>query len=146
MGTSVGAINGALFAADPTVEGVGRLSCLWRESNMSEVTAGAVLRRITTLARTGTHLEALEARAARDALPLQRIEELSVPFQCMAASIERAAEHAAGHAAALRISLSVSRGVIASGSMRSSSSAGPPQLSACSSAGAKSAVRCTSAP
>ncbi len=26
LGTSVGAINGALFAADPTVEGVGRLS------------------------------------------------------------------------------------------------------------------------
>jgi NTE family protein len=95
LGTSVGAINGALFAADPTLAGVERLSGLWRESNLSELTAGAVLRRITTLARTGTHLQSLvEARARlREALPVERIEDLEVPFQCVAASIEKAAEH-----------------------------------------------------
>lgn len=95
LGTSVGAINGALFAADPTIDGVSRLSGLWRESNLSELSAGAVLRRITTLAKSGTHLEPLEHARARlaDALPVQRIEDLEVPFQCAAASIERAAEH-----------------------------------------------------
>ena len=36
LGTSVGAINGAFFAADPTLAGVERLSELWRESNWSE--------------------------------------------------------------------------------------------------------------
>jgi len=95
LGTSVGAINGALFAANPTSEGVRRLSQLWCDSNVAGVSAGAMLRRITTLARTGTHLQSLEEvrRRLADALPVERVEELAVPFQCVAASIERAAEH-----------------------------------------------------
>jgi NTE family protein len=95
LGTSVGAINGAFFAADPTLAGVERLSELWRESNWSERTPGAALRRVTTLARSGTHLESLsEVRSRLVALlPADRVEDLQVPFQCVAASIERAAEH-----------------------------------------------------
>ncbi len=95
LGTSVGAINGALFAADPTVAGVRHLSELWRQSSFSELTAGGLLRRVTTLARTGTHLQSLqEARERlRRTLPVERVEDLQVPFQCVAASIERAAEH-----------------------------------------------------
>jgi len=95
LGTSVGAINGAMFAADPTVEGVGRLSELWLDSRVSEATAGNLVRRVTTLARSGTHLDSLDAARARlaAALPVQRVEDLLVPFQCVAASIERAAEH-----------------------------------------------------
>ena len=95
LGTSVGAINGAMFAADPTLEGVKALSELWLGSSLSELTTGAVVRRIGTLARSGTHLESLEVARRRlaSALPVQRVEELRVPFQCVAASIERAAEH-----------------------------------------------------
>lgn len=95
LGTSVGAINGAVFAAEPSVEGVRRLGQLWRESNVSELSAGALLRRVTTLARTGTHLEPLDELRKRlaDVLPVERVEELELPFQCVAASIERAAEH-----------------------------------------------------
>lgn len=95
LGTSIGAVNGALFAADPTTEGVERLSRLWRETNLNELSAGAVLRRVTTLARTGTHLESLETTRNRlvQVLPVQRVEDLPVRFQCVAASIERAAEH-----------------------------------------------------
>jgi NTE family protein len=95
LGTSVGAINGALFAANPTADGVRHLSQLWRDSHVAGVSAGALLRRITTLARTGTHLQSLEEVRQRlaDALPVERVEELAVPFQCVAASIERAAEH-----------------------------------------------------
>jgi NTE family protein len=95
LGTSIGAINGALFAAEPTIQGVERLSGLWRESNFSEVSAGGLLRRVTTLARTGTHLHPVEEARERllRALPVQRVEDLQVRFQCVAASIERAAEH-----------------------------------------------------
>jgi NTE family protein len=95
LGTSVGAINGAFFAAEPTPEGVTRLSELWRNSNLSEVSGGALLRRVTTLARSGTHLESLADARARlaAALPVGRVEDLPVRFQCVAASIERAAEH-----------------------------------------------------
>ncbi len=95
LGTSIGAVNGAMFAADPTTEGVERLSELWSESRISAVSAAGVLRRIAMLARTGTHLESLEGARARlvEALPVKRVEDLAVAFQCVAASIERAAEH-----------------------------------------------------
>ena len=95
LGTSVGAINGALFAADPTVAGVERLSELWADSNFAELSTGSVLRRVATLARTGTHLQSLTEMRARlvEALPVGRVDELELPFQCVAASIERAAEH-----------------------------------------------------
>jgi NTE family protein len=95
LGTSVGAINGALYAADPTLKGVERLSELWLGSQLSELTTSAVVRRITTLARSGTHLESSDSARARlaAALPVERVEQLAVPFQCVAASIERAAEH-----------------------------------------------------
>jgi NTE family protein len=95
LGTSIGAVNGALFAADPSVEGVTRLTDLWVDSNLAEVSAGGLLRRAGTLARTGTHVQSLREIRARlaTALPVQRVEDLRLPFQCVAASIERAAEH-----------------------------------------------------
>lgn len=95
LGTSVGAINGALFASDPTAEGVKRLSRLWADSNFAGVSTATLLRRVTTLARTGTHLQSLDEVRQRlaAAFPVRRIEELELPFQCVAASIERAAEH-----------------------------------------------------
>jgi NTE family protein len=95
LGTSVGAINGALFAANPSLAGVERLTALWREANLAERSAGTILRRVTTLARSGTHVESLREVRQRlmEALPAERVEDLKVPFQCVAASIERAAEH-----------------------------------------------------
>jgi NTE family protein len=95
LGTSVGAINGAVFAGDPTTGGVERLRRLWGETRLSEITPGGVLRRVSTLARSGTHLESFETVRARleEALPVSQIEDLLVPYQCVAASIERAAEH-----------------------------------------------------
>ena len=95
LGTSVGAINGAAFAADPTVEGVERLAAMWTSMQDGDVFSGSLLGRMATLARTRTHLHdsaplrALLARGLGDA----RIEDLAVPFQCVAASIERAGEH-----------------------------------------------------
>jgi NTE family protein len=95
LGTSVGAINGVAIAADPTVAGVERLTETWSAIDSSTVFAGSVLVRLATLARTRTHLhdgEALRALLAQ-AIPVERIEDLAVPFQCVAASIERACEH-----------------------------------------------------
>src|SRR5690349_14933367 len=57
VGTSIGAVNGAFFAADPTLEGVERLGRLWDDANNRELFGGAFLRRVTTLARSGTHLQ-----------------------------------------------------------------------------------------
>ena len=95
VGTSVGAINGALIAADPTPHGADRLREVWAELSSEGVFAGSVLARARTLVRTRTHVHAREP--LRDLLaahlPVRTFAELTVPFQCVAASIERAAEH-----------------------------------------------------
>jgi NTE family protein len=95
LGTSVGALNGAFFAADPTPAGVARLTRMWEETNQSLAVATTLVRRVSTLARTGTHLQSLNEvkRRLERVLPVERVEELELPFQCVAASIERAAEH-----------------------------------------------------
>jgi NTE family protein len=95
LGTSIGAVNGALFAADPRAEGVTRLTDLWVDSNLAEVSTSGVLRRAGTLAKTRTHLQSFSEARRRlaAALPVARVEDLRLPFQCVAASIERAAEH-----------------------------------------------------
>ena len=95
VGTSVGAINGAFVAAEPTPAAVDRLRTVWEELASEGVLAGSVLARVGTLVRTRTHLhprEPLRELLARH-LPVSDFAGLEVPFQCVAASIERAAEH-----------------------------------------------------
>ena len=95
LGTSVGAINGAAVAADPSLAAVGRLAEVWSAIEDSDVFDGSLLARIGTLARTRTHLHSNDALRGllSGSLPVARFEDLAVPFQCVAASIERAAEH-----------------------------------------------------
>jgi NTE family protein len=95
VGTSVGAINGVAVAADPTEAGIERLTRMWSAIDRSDVFEGSIVGRLATLARTRTHLHANDSLRAllSEALPVQRIEDLAVPFQCVAASIERAREH-----------------------------------------------------
>ena len=92
VGTSVGALNGALFCADPTLEGVARLEGVWHDITRSDVLGGSVLHRVATLARHGTHLHSnAPLRALVDHhLPEARIEDLPVRFQCVAACVETA--------------------------------------------------------
>jgi len=94
VGTSVGAVNGVLVAADPA-QAVPRLLGLWRDSAAAEAFGGSLFGRVATLARSGTHLHSNQPlrRLLDELLPVERIEDLAVPFQCVAASIERAAAH-----------------------------------------------------
>jgi NTE family protein len=95
VGTSVGAINGALVAADPTPGTVDRLRGVWEELVSQRIFTGSVLGRARTLVRTRTHLHPREPLRdlLTEHLPVRTCAELRVPFQCVAASIERAAEH-----------------------------------------------------
>jgi NTE family protein len=95
VGTSVGAINGAAVATEPSAAMIQRLQDTWVDLERSDVFAGSLLNRIATLARTGTHLHGNELLRATltEALPIPLIEDLPVRFQCVAASIERASEH-----------------------------------------------------
>jgi NTE family protein len=94
LGTSVGAVNGVFVAADPATA-VQRLAEVWRDGVASEAFGGSLFGRVATLARSGTHLHSNEPlrRLLEEQLPVARIEQLAVPFQCVAASIEQAAAH-----------------------------------------------------
>jgi NTE family protein len=94
-GTSVGAINGAVLAADPTPSGAQRLLAIWEVLAEEGILDGSVLRRVAKVMRSRTSLHGNGAfrRMLRDRLPAQTFEELAVPFECVAASIERAREH-----------------------------------------------------
>ena len=95
VGTSVGAVNGVVVAASPTPAAADRLAALWRDLESSGLFAGSLFRRLGTLARTRTSLhtdEPLRELLERH-LPARTFAELAVPFQCVAASVERAAEH-----------------------------------------------------
>jgi NTE family protein len=93
LGTSIGAVNGAVYAAEPGGAGIERLRAMWRESE--SLWSGSAIQRLTTLARTRTYLQPFGEVRDRlaEVLPVQRVEDLRVEFQCVAASIERAAEH-----------------------------------------------------
>jgi len=95
LGTSVGAINGAAFAAEPGLECVARLEKVWTELDSGSVFEGSLLTRLGTAVRSRTHLYSNETlrRMLVEALGEPRIEELPMPFQCVAASIERATDH-----------------------------------------------------
>lgn len=96
LGTSVGALNGALVAADPTTDVIDRLVGLWESAASSrEVYGDGAVRQVTRAVRTGTHLHSSKPLRERLAQELGDLSfaDLAVPFQCCAANIETAAEH-----------------------------------------------------
>lgn len=94
-GTSIGAINGAALAADPTPAGARSLVSTWDKLADDAVFGGSLVSRVVELMRSGIALhgnerlrELLETR-----LPVHDFDELAIPFECVAASIEGAREH-----------------------------------------------------
>ena len=94
IGTSIGAINGAMFAADPTRSGIDDLEQAWRD-----LASGSVLvprwrdqfRNLVRLAPSLVSHVPLE-RWLDGHLPVKRFEDVAIDFECVAASIERASE------------------------------------------------------
>lgn len=95
VGTSVGAVNGAVLAATEPGVAAERLEQLWRSPDSAAVFGAGPIARLRELARSGTAAHSAEPlRRALDAqLGDVRIEELPVRFECCAASIEDGAEH-----------------------------------------------------
>lgn len=90
VGASVGALNGAVYAADPD-GALPRLTALWGAAEHTDPFAVPLRERAVTAARTWTHLQdTTRLRAVLDEqLPVHRFEDLVIPFQCVAAGIER---------------------------------------------------------
>jgi NTE family protein len=95
VGTSIGAINGAAVAADPTMAVVEHLEQAWGSPTASAVYGDSWWRQMQRLAQSRTHLNdpaplraLLESVIGADA----RFDDLKVPLAVCASSIERAAE------------------------------------------------------
>jgi NTE family protein len=95
VGTSVGAMNGAALAARPSLETVRDLESVWMNLDESRVFGDSLLARTATLVKSRTYLHSNRSlrQLLERMLPAKRFEDLEVPFQCVAANIERAAEH-----------------------------------------------------
>lgn len=95
VGTSIGAINGAIVAKTPTTDAIDDLFEAWTSPEAAAVYGDSILNQASRLVRTRTHLNS--------PAPLRRMferflgadttfEDLAVPLRVVAASIERAAE------------------------------------------------------
>jgi NTE family protein len=95
LGTSVGALNGALVARDPTPAVIDRLTALWQDASTARAISDRPLRTVRRAVSSGTHLYSAAFMQHRllEEFGEATFEELEVRFQVCAASIERAAEH-----------------------------------------------------
>ncbi len=96
LGTSVGALNGALVAQRPELSVIERLTELWQSASESrDVYGDSPLRTVRRAVSSRTHIYSAEPlkQRLRDELGEVTFEDLPVRFQVCAASIERAAEH-----------------------------------------------------
>lgn len=97
VGCSVGAINGAGFAAEPDLAGVERLDRIWRRIAAGEPDLMPT-RRLPVLAQMARRGDALHdigslAELLDDELPTRSFSGLRVPFTCVATDLETASEH-----------------------------------------------------
>src|SRR5437764_1033707 len=96
VGTSIGAVNGVLIAADPSKSVTARLVSLWASPQAREVFGDSAGRQLARIARARTHLHSaqpLRRMLTAELGGVESFDDLPVAFQCCAASIERAAEH-----------------------------------------------------
>jgi NTE family protein len=89
VGCSVGAINGAALAQDPSLTGVGRIERLWRELDGKDLMPSGFLPRAVSLARKGEAIHDNQGlrRLLEDQLDARTFEELEIPFQCVATDV-----------------------------------------------------------
>ncbi len=91
VGTSIGALNGALVAADPA-GAAERLGQMWQGDALRVAFSEALWGRAARLLRSGTHLHSPEPlrQLLGSMLPGADFADLALPFHCVAASIEHA--------------------------------------------------------
>jgi NTE family protein len=94
LGCSVGAMNGAAFAADPTLAGIDRLEAAWRATGDHPIVEATLAARVRSI--VGQRPYVYDATALRDLIDsvvaVRRFDELTVPFECVASCIEDASE------------------------------------------------------
>ncbi len=98
VGCSVGAVNGAAFAAEPGIRGVHRLERIWSRLADGEpdiMPNRGLLPMAVQLARKGPSIHSQDAlhQLLTDELVATEFENLAVPFACVACNLDTAGEH-----------------------------------------------------
>ncbi|MDI1332484.1 patatin-like phospholipase family protein [Pseudomonas sp.] len=94
VGASVGAINGAYFAARPNAQGVVELADFWRGLRKADVFPFSVVDTLTAILRGRGHLlrtSALQSLVRRS-LPIELIEETELPLHIVTTNLLSGAE------------------------------------------------------
>ena len=94
IGASVGAINGAYFAARPNAQGVAELADFWRGLRQSDVFPFSVLDTLKGILNRRGHLLSASAlhRLVRRSLPVELIEETELPLYIVTTNLLNGAE------------------------------------------------------
>lgn len=89
LGASIGALNGAAFAQDPTLTGVARLEEIWRGLDRVGVLPSGWFPNALALARRGEAIHSNDRLRGVVAglLRVETFEELAIPFQCVASDL-----------------------------------------------------------
>ena len=95
LGTSVGALNGAMVAREPSLSVIDRMAALWQDASTARAISDRPFRTVRRAVSTGTHLYSSAYMQQRLVAEFgdATFADLPVRFQVCAASIERAAEH-----------------------------------------------------
>lgn len=95
LGCSVGALNGASFAQDPTAEGVDQLEELWRAVDSKELMPRQWMSPARALTNRGEAIHPIGGlrQLVERAATVPTFEELALPFQCVATDVLAAREH-----------------------------------------------------
>lgn len=93
VGTSVGALNAASLAANPTIEGVDHLADAWARLDSTDLFPGSRMRRAWKMLRRGDHLYANSGiREIIDAIGADTFDDLRVPLKVVAANLRNGKE------------------------------------------------------
>ncbi len=94
LGTSVGSINGAFYAHNPTQEGVQQLEDLWKQIRTKDVFTPSALTPLKNIATFGQYL--ISPKNLRilisEKLPYEKMEEAQIPLYIVCADIKTGEE------------------------------------------------------
>lgn len=95
VGTSIGALNGAVLAAAPIEQSVPTLVQMWEQMRAGPVFGESVFRRARHLVSHWTHVHSNEPlrKLVAEWVPYAKLEEAPVTMQACAACIETSREH-----------------------------------------------------
>jgi NTE family protein len=94
VGCSVGALNGAALADDPTLAGVERMAEVWRSIEGNDLMPRNLLPNAVALARKGEAIHENDGlrNLIDQSMQARDFGELTVPFQCVATDVAGVAE------------------------------------------------------